>query len=114
MNDYRIHRLRDMPRVWFEGLRLRRAWPRIDGTLGLWFCALPGRRTVSVSIWRRPEDLRAFVRSPRHEAIMRQHRDTGDLVTVAWNADRFEPSLIWQQALARLQGDDVVQRRDAG
>jgi len=105
MNDYLIHRLRDIPRVALEGMRLRRAWPETAGALGLWFLTLRGgRRQVSISIWRSPEDLREFVRSPEHLRIMREHRDTGALFTNAWTAERFDRSLIRRQANDRLAG----------
>ena len=35
MNDYLIHRRRDIPRVAIEGLRLRKHWPEMEGSLGL-------------------------------------------------------------------------------
>ena len=105
MNDYLIHRRRDIPRVIWEGLRLRRRWPRTGGTLGLWMAAFRGgRRQVSVSIWENPEDLRRFVRSPEHKSIMRKFRDAGSLHTTAWTAERFDPQLIWRQAADRLAG----------
>jgi hypothetical protein len=105
MNDYLIHRLRDIPRVAYEGLRLRRRWPVTEGALGLWMATLrAGRRQVSVSVWREPEDLRRFVRSPEHVRIMRAFRDAGALHTNAWTAERFDPTLIWQQAADRLAG----------
>jgi hypothetical protein len=105
MNDYLIHRLRDIPRVAWEGIRLRRRWPETEGALGLWMAALgTGRRQVSVSIWRSPEDLRRFVRSPEHLRIMREYRRTGDLHTNAWAAERFDRDLIWRQARERLAG----------
>ena len=78
MNDYLIHRLRDIPRVAREGFRLRGNWPETEGALGLWFAAFRGgRRQVSISIWREPEDLKRFVRSPEHLRIMREYRTTG-------------------------------------
>ncbi|HZR83528.1 MAG TPA: hypothetical protein VFD92_20710 [Candidatus Binatia bacterium] len=105
MNDYLIHRLRDVPRVAREGLRLRSRWRRTEGALGLWFASFKfGRRQVSVSIWRAPEDLRRFVRSPEPLRIMTGFRDAGALYTNAWTAERFDPELIWQQALDRLTG----------
>jgi hypothetical protein len=105
MNDYLIHRWRDIPRVAREGMRLRSRWPETAGALGLWFASsLDGRRQVSISIWRAPEDLRAFVRSPEHLRIMREHRTTGDLFTNAWSAERFDRDLIWGQAADRLEG----------
>ena len=105
MNDYLIHRLRDVPRVAREGLRLRRRWPETAGALGLWMAAFRGgRRQVSISVWRTPEDLQRFVRSPAHVRIMQQFRDAGALYTAAWTAERFDPALIWQQAIDRLRG----------
>jgi hypothetical protein len=105
MNDYLIHRLRDVPRVAREGLRLRRRWPETEGALGLWMASFRlGRRQVSVSIWRAPEDLRRFVRSDEHVRIMSAFKDAGALHTNAWTAERFDPALIWRQALDRLAG----------
>lgn len=105
MNDYLIHRLWDIPRVAREGMRLRSRWPETEGALGLWFASFGnGRRQVSVSIWRAPEDLRGFVRSPEHLRIMREYRTTGDLYTNAWTAETFDRDLIWRQAVDRLEG----------
>src|SRR5262249_46910387 len=105
MNDYLIHRVRDVPRVAREGFRLRRRWRWTEGALGLWFASFRwGRRQVSVSIWRGPEDLRRFVRSPEHLRIMSEFRHAGALYTNAWTAERFDPDLIWQQAIDRLAG----------
>ena len=105
MNDYLIHRLRDVPRVAREGMRLRREWPETEGALGLWMAAFKGgRRQVSISVWRGPEDLRRFVQSPVHLQIMREFRDAGALYTNAWTAECFDPALIWGQAIARLTG----------
>jgi hypothetical protein len=105
MNDYLIHRRRDIPRVLWTGLRLRRRWPQTNGALGLWMAASrAGRRQVSVSIWESPEDLRRFVRSPEHRKVMRKFRDAGTLYTNAWTAERCDPDLIWRQAVDRLAG----------
>ena len=105
MNDYLIHRFTDVPRVALAGLRLRGRWPETEGALGLWFAGLRGgRRQVSVSVWRSPEDLGQFVRSPDHLRIMREFRDAGALFTNAWTAERLDPALIWRQADDRLKG----------
>jgi hypothetical protein len=105
MNDYLIHRLRDIPRVAWEGMRLRRRWPDTEGALGLWFASFKGgRRQVSVSVWRSAEDLRRFVRSAEHLRIMREYRDAGALYTNAWTAERLDRELIWRQASDRLRG----------
>ncbi len=102
MNDYRVYKARDVPRVMFEGLRFRQSWPVTPGSLGLWVAQLPGKRTISVSIWQHSEALSEFVRSPRHRMIMRTHQRTGQLITTAWLADRFDRHLIWSQVEQRL------------
>jgi len=105
MNDYLIFRARDIPRVAKEGTWFWWAWPRTEGALGLWVAGWRGgRRQVSISVWQSREDLRAFVRSPRHLRIMREFRDTGDLITNAWTAERLDRNLIWGQAVDRLRG----------
>ena len=105
MNDYLVHGARDIPRVALAGLRFRHAWPSTEGALGLWVANTPsGRRQISVSVWRAPEDLRHFVRTPVHRRVMRDFRDAGDLHTNAWTAERFDRALIWRQAQDRLLG----------
>lgn len=105
MNDYLIHHVRDVPRVAIAGLRFRHAWPRTEGALGLWIASTSdGRRQISVSVWRTPQDLKSFVRSPAHRQVMRDFREAGDLHTNAWTADRFDRVLIWRQARDRLMG----------
>jgi hypothetical protein len=105
MNDYMVHRARDVPRVAIAGLRFRHAWPHTEGAFGLWFANTPsGRRQVSVSIWRSPEDLRAFVRTPGHLRVMRDFRRAGQLFTNAWTSARFDRTMIWHEAEDRLLG----------
>jgi heme-degrading monooxygenase HmoA len=106
MNDYLITRARDVPRVAMNGLRFRRAWPRTPGALGLWVASTgDGRRQVSVSVWRTPEDLKRFVRTPNHLRVMRDFRHAGHLYTNAWTAPRLDRALIWRQAYDRLTGE---------
>jgi hypothetical protein len=105
MNDYLVTRWPDIPRVALAGLRFRRDWPQADGALALWVASTPsGRRQISVSIWRDPDDLRRFVRSPAHLKVMRDFHHAGELYTTPWMAERFEPALIWRQAEERLLG----------
>jgi heme-degrading monooxygenase HmoA len=86
-------------------MRLRQGWPKTEGALGLWFAAQRlGRRQISVSVWRSPEDLRAFVRSPEQLRIMRENRNTGELFTIAWTSERLDRAVIWHEAIDRLIG----------
>ena len=50
MNDYLIHRFRDVPRVARAGFRLRRRWHRTEGALGLWFASFRAGRRRSVFV----------------------------------------------------------------
>src|SRR3954465_13565667 len=78
MNDYLVEGPRDTLRVALAGMRFWLRWPRTEGALGCWFAgARAGQRSVSVSVWRAPEDLRRFVRSSAHLKVMREFRDTG-------------------------------------
>ncbi len=105
MNDYWVHRRRDVVPVAVAGLRLRRAWPRTQGAVGLWFATYRGgRRQVSVSIWRDADDLRAFVRSPAHRRVVRTFGGTGRLHTSAWTTGAADREEIWRQAADRLAG----------
>ncbi len=105
MNDYLIHRIRDIPRVSWEGMIFRHRWPETEGALGLWFLSLRGaRRQVSVSVWRDADDLQRFVRSARHLRITREFRTTGVLYRSTWTAERLDRALILRQANDRLRG----------
>jgi heme-degrading monooxygenase HmoA len=103
VTDFHVARARDLPAVWAEGLRLRRAWPSMPGAVGMWLWAKPlRRRSGSVSVWRSEDDLRRFVRWPRHVEIMRRYRDSGELVSCMWPAEHFDRAQIWSAARRRL------------
>lgn len=104
VTDFAVHRARDLPTVWMQGLRLRRAWPQMQGAVGLWLWAIPSqRRGGSVSVWRGEEDLMRFVRWPVHVAIMRENRDRGSLRSESWESPRFAPHEVWRQACDLLR-----------
>ena len=103
VTDFHVARVRDLPTVWIEGLRLSRAWPTLPGAVGMWLWAKPlRRRSGSVSVWRSEDDLRNFVRWARHVAIMRRYRDAGELTSSSWFADRFDSTQIWAAARRQL------------
>lgn len=105
MNDYLITSWRDVPRVAAAGMRLRRGWPTLRGSVGLWFVGMrAGRRQISVSVWRGPEDLQAFVRTPQHRRLMTDFRDAGVLYTTAWVSEDPNRNAIWAQARDVLRG----------
>ncbi len=107
VTDFAVSRLDDMIRVYFEGLRLRRAWPSMRGAIGMWLWTKPlGMRSGSVSVWRSEEDLRRFVRWPAHVEIMRRYRHAGELRSACWTEASFNAPRIWAGAAARLAAGD--------
>lgn len=105
MNDYWTYRWVDVPRIAWVGMRFRHRWPETEGAIGLWFAVFNGgRRSVSISVWRSPEDLRGFVQTPLHRRVMRDFRDAGSLITTTWTVADLDRHLIWEQAEDRLMG----------
>jgi hypothetical protein len=104
LTDLIIERRRDVPRAWVAGMRLRHAWPSLEGAVGLWLWADPvARRSGSISVWTSEADLMRFVRWPVHVKIMRRYRDRGSLVATSWLADDGDPDAVWREAMRRLR-----------
>jgi hypothetical protein len=103
VTDYTTDRWRDLPGVWFSGLRLACAWPTMQGAVGMWLWADPlRRRSGSISVWTAEDDLRRFVRWPVHLAIVRKYRARGVLTASSWEAERFVKSDVLREARRRL------------
>jgi hypothetical protein len=104
LTDFTADRRLDLPRVWRDGYRLRRAWPTLDGAVGLWLWTLPSqRRSGSISVWTSEEALNAFVRWPVHVAIMRHYRERGSMQPDSWWSERFDLEAVWDEAERRLR-----------
>jgi hypothetical protein len=105
LTDYTAHRWRHLPGVWLSGLRLARAWPRMQGAVGLWLWADPvHRRSGSISIWTSEDDLTRFVRWPVHVAIMRKYSPHGTLEATMWSAPSFVKRDVLREARRKLLG----------
>jgi len=103
LTDFRIHHPPYAPGAWRTGMGVRRSWPRVPGALGLWLWAKPlSLRSGSVSVWRSEDDLKRFIRSPAHLAIMRKYRPRMSGTSASFTAQRFERETIWTEALERL------------
>jgi heme-degrading monooxygenase HmoA len=94
----------DMPGVYWNGLRLRRAWPRFPGSIGVSIAADVSRRsTYTVSLWRSEEDLRRFVSHPEHLAMVRAYRPRMESSSAAtWTVERFDLGAAWRKARQML------------
>jgi hypothetical protein len=103
LTDYVADHWRHAPGIWTSGLRLRRAWPTLEGAVGLWLWADPlRRRSGSVSVWTSEDDMWRFVRWPVHVAIMRRYRPCGTLAATTWTAERFVKRDVLDEARRRL------------
>ncbi len=104
VTDFRVDRALDQVAVWAQGVRLRRAWRRMDGAVGLWVWAEPGaRRSGSISVWRSEEDLRRFVGWDVHVAIMKAWRDRGTLLASTWRTTAAAPDALWSEGRRRVR-----------
>jgi hypothetical protein len=107
VTDFHLAHTGDLLRVYLAGLRLSRAWRSMSGAVGMWLWTKPlGKRSGSVSVWRSEEDLRRFVRWPRHLELMRGFHNAGELTSTTWREARFEATRIWARAAAQLSGVD--------
>jgi hypothetical protein len=101
--DLRVDRFRDLLGVYANGTRLRLAWPLLHGAVGLWVWSEPGaRRSGSISVWRSDDDLRRFVGTPIHVAIMRAYRDRGTLLASTWRTTFRDADAIWADGRRRV------------
>lgn len=114
VTDFELSSTRDLPGAYIDAMRLRHAWPRLEGAVGLWLWAIPlQRRSGSVSIWRSEEDLKAFVRWPVHVAIMRRYSSRGNLTSASWLVERFVADEVWNDAVHRVASGEISQASPA-
>jgi hypothetical protein len=103
VTDFTGHAFLDLPGIARAGYGLRRAWPQLDGAVGMWLWAMPAaRRSGSVSIWTSEAALDSFVRWPPHVAIMRKYRSRGRIRVHSWKIDEFDLPVVWRQARRTL------------
>ncbi|WP_406277575.1 hypothetical protein [Embleya sp. NBC_00896] len=103
VTDFTAARATDLPGIARAGFRLRRAWPSLDGAVGMWLWTIPHRRrTGSVAIWRDTAAMHAFVGLPEHVAIMRHYRERGTTRAGTWTVSHVDPDRIWTDAEAVL------------
>ncbi|WP_344680352.1 hypothetical protein [Saccharopolyspora taberi] len=104
ITDYTSNTHRDLPGIVRAGLRLRRAWPALDGAVGVWLWTIPRqRRAGSVAVWTGTEALRRFVGLPDHVAIMRHYHPRGRTRSTRWEHATADPAGIWSDAHRQLR-----------
>jgi hypothetical protein len=111
VTDFRLYASRDLPGAYRAAMRLRRAWPELEGAVGMWLWAKPlQKRSGSVSVWRGAEDLSRFVRWPVHVEIMRKYREAGEITSASWHTERFVAAQAWQEAVRLLTIGETPER----
>jgi hypothetical protein len=107
VTELTLDRLSDLPGAYWNGMSLRRDWPRMPGAIGLWAWTRPWQRRLgSVSVWRSEADLRRFIRLPVHIAIMKTYRPRGVVRGATWTVPRFDPAAVWEQAVFQIDAWD--------
>lgn len=103
--DFTFARWSDLPGAWLAAMRLRRSWPELQGAVGLMLWVKPlSRRSGSISIWTGEDDLRRFVSSPVHAAIVRRHRSHMSGTSATWGAERTAIDAALAEGRRRIRG----------
>jgi hypothetical protein len=111
VTDFRLYAARDLPGAYRAAMRLRSAWPELEGAVGMWLWAKPlQKRSGSVSVWQHTEDLSRFVRWPVHGAIMRKYREAGDITSISWHSECFVADQVWREAVRCLTVGEISER----
>jgi hypothetical protein len=106
VTDFTAKRPLDLPGIARAGYRLRRAWPELEGAVGMWLWTSPlERRTGSVSVWSDETALRGFVKWPLHVEIMQKYRRRGSIRATTWTAESSSPGCVWRAARRHLAAD---------
>ncbi len=111
VTDFRLNSAWSMRGAYVAAMRLRRAWPELEGAVGMWLWAQPHRRrSGAVSVWQSAEDLTRFVRWPVHVATMHKYRKKGEIASISWQAERFDPERAWREAVGYLSHGETPAR----
>lgn len=97
--DFHVLGLRNFLGVIWAGARLRRNWRTRPGAVGLavWAEPLKGR-LGSLSAWLSEDDLRRFLRSPEHVAVVRSYGPHMTGSSELWCTGRFVAAEAWREA----------------
>jgi hypothetical protein len=114
VTDFRLNAARDLPGAYRAAMRLRGAWPELEGAVGMWLWAKPlQKRSGAVSIWQSEDDLSRFVRWSVHVAIVRKYREAGSMTSTSWHSERFVGAQIWQEAVRFLASGEISERSNS-
>lgn len=103
ITHFRANRMRDMPGIARSSYALRRRWPELPGAVGVWTWLDWRNKCVgSVSIWKREQDMRSFLRWEPHVKIVRRYRRAGTTSSVGWTSATFDRQATHARAVQEL------------
>jgi hypothetical protein len=106
LTEFTAARLRDLPAIARDGTALSRGWWAMPGAIGVvLYLDVAQKRGGSLSVWETEEDLRRFVRLPRHLAIMRAYRDRVTVRAATWRMEELRLRDAWTHGRALLDRD---------
>jgi hypothetical protein len=94
-----------LPPVFSHGLALRSNWPTIEGAVGMTIAGdLLSKTTFTLSVWRSEDDLRRWISSPQHLALMREFRSKlRGSAAVGWATEDFVLADAWTRAMTEVR-----------
>jgi len=106
VTELRLRRWRDIPRLTFDALRLRRAVQIEPGVVAVCLAAAPLRRTFwTLTLWADEPALDAYVRTAAHADAMRRFRGRLERSRSARWKGEFGSLPRWAEAVARLAAE---------
>ena len=101
-----------MPMVAWHGIALIRAWPTLEGALGVAAAIRVLKLTTyTVTAWESETAFRRWLGSPQHRVLMRDYRDKIKSSSAAtWTVENFDPLDAWEEAKQRLRNPDALRR----
>lgn len=103
VTHFQAERLLDLPGITRGSYSLRQRWPELPGAVGVWtWLDWRNKRVGSVSIWKREQDMRAFLRWEPHVKIIRRYRRAGVTTSVSWTSETFDRRATHARAVQEL------------
>jgi hypothetical protein len=89
----------DLGQIIRTGLHLSKRWPTMRGAVGLWLWGKPNElRGGSLAVWTSAADLRRFIHSAAHLAIVDKWRPRIEVRSERWEDPSFNAEEAWTRA----------------
>jgi hypothetical protein len=107
---FRVRRFRDVPRFFFDSLRIHRQVLAAEGAFGVSLVAHPLRREFfTLSAWADRVSVNKLVSTDSHRSAMRRHHPVmAQSRFVFWEVTCGELPVTWDDSYHRLEGRATV------